>query len=422
MKITEIELRMYGAVMDYVKKSSFMNKVLLTAFLIIINQFAIGQKRLEIGMPAPQIKFISSFPSKYQIPKDKPILIDFWATWCGPCIAGLLKTNDLIDEYSDRIEFLAMTDPTSRKVDQFVHSKKFMYHFLIDSTGQTFNDYLVKSIPQVVLIDRSGIIQWVGNGNKVSRKLLDEFLLNNTIVKNTNSYESHNNSKNQAARDSVINHDIKFIINEKEILDPEFSYSTNFKSDSFKFNSFYQSIKLTIYNLNNNQENRTIFRNCDNSIIGKRISITYETTNVDVEKEKLKLINFIGNQYGFKAGIEYIDTTVWVLSVIKNNLLQKNLSISIGKSEELTGGIYKDHDKEGNSITMINASVKLLCEYLENEFGFFCKTTYEDNAGYDFFNVDCSDQSKLFEALEKVYGIKATREDVNLPFLVVSPD
>lgn len=399
-----------------------MNKVLLTAFLIIINQIANGQKRLEIGMTAPQIKFISSFPTKYQIPKDKPILINFWATWCGPCIAGLLETNDLIDEYSDRIEFIAMTDPTSRKVDQFVHSKEFMYHFLFDSTGQTFNDYFVKSIPKVFLIDRSGIIQWVGNSSNVSRKLLDEFLLNNTIVKNTNSYESYDNSKYQAARDSVINHDIKLIINEKEILNPEFSYSTNFKSDFFKFNSFYQPIKRTIYNLNSGQENRTIFRNCDNSIIGKRISITYETTNVNVEKEKLKLINFIGNQYGFKAEIEYIDTTVWVLSVINNNLLQKNLSISIGKTEELTGGIYLGHDKDGNSLKLINASVKILCEYLENEFGFFCKTTYEDNAGYDFFNVDCSDQSKLFEVLENIYGIKATREDVNLPFLVVSPD
>ncbi|PKP23963.1 MAG: hypothetical protein CVU06_05730, partial [Bacteroidetes bacterium HGW-Bacteroidetes-22] len=111
----------------------------------------------------------------------------------------------------------------------------------------------------------------------------------------------------------------------------------------------------------------------------------------------------------------------WVLSVINNNLLQKNLSISIGKTEELSGGKYFSHDKEGNSIKLIGVSVKLLCEFLENEFRFYCKTSSEDNACYDFFNVDCSDQSKLFEALEKDYGIKATREDVNLPFLIVSP-
>ena len=171
--------------------------------------------------------------------------------------------------------------------------------------------------------------------------------------------------------------------------------------------------------MNNDQRNRTIFRNCDNTIFGKKISIIYEAKNVDVEKEKLRLINLIGIQYGFKAEIEYIDTTVWVLSVINNNLLQNNLSISIGKREGLTGGISLDHDKNSNSIKLINASLKLLCEFLENEFGFFCKTACEDKAGYDFFNVDCSDTSKLFEVLEKVYGIKAIREDVRMSFLVV---
>ena len=394
-----------------------MNKVLLTVFLIVINQFANGQQRLEIGMTAPQIKFISSFPAKYEIPKDKPILIDFWATWCGPCIAGLLETNDLIDEYSDKIEFIAMTDPTSRKVDQFVHSKNFKHNFLFDSTGQTFDEYYVKSIPTAFIIDKHGIIQWIGHGCNISRSLLDEFLRHNTVTNKKN--EVQNSLSHQATSDYLPCHNFKLIITENEM--PDSYISSEFRSDTFKINSFYESIKTTIYNLNNGQRNRTIFRNCEDSIINKKISITYEATNVNVEKEKLKLINFIGIQYGFKAEIEYIDTTLWVLSVINNNLLQKNLSISIGKTEELSGGKYFSHDKEGNSIKLIGVSVKLLCEFLENEFRFYCKTSSEDNACYDFFNVDCSDQSKLFEALEKDYGIKATREDVNLPFLIVSP-
>lgn len=408
--------------MDYVEKLSNMKKVLLATILIVITQFTNGQKLLEIGVTAPQIKFVSSFPMNYQIPKDKPILIDFWATWCGPCIAGLLETNDLIDEYSDRIEFIAMTDPTSRKVEQFIESKKFKHKFLIDSSGQTFKDYMVKSIPTAVIIDRNGIIQWVGYGNMISKKMLDEFLLSNTILKNSNDKELQNGERKQPINDSVINHHIKLIIDEKEMLDPEFSYSSKFKSESFKFNSFYQSIKMTIYNLNNDQRNRIIFRNCDNAIIGKKISVTYEAIDVDVEKEKLKLINFIGNQYGFNAAIEFIDTTVWVLSVINSNLLQKNLSISIGKTEKLTGGTYLGRDRDANSIKLINVSVKLLCRFLENELGYFCETTYENNAGYDFFNVDCSDKSKLFEALERNYGIKATREHVKMPFLVVKTD
>jgi len=236
--------------MGFVKKTPYMNKVLLTLFFIsVISQFGNWQKHLEICKTAPQIKFISSFPDKYQIPNDKPILIDFWATWCGPCIAGLLETNDLIDEYSDKIEFIAMTDPTSRKVDQFIHSKNFKHNFLFDSTGQTFNEYFVKSIPQAFLIDRNGIIQWVGHGSKVSRNLLDEFLRNNTVT--NKSIEIKNSLINQATGNYLPSHDFNLRITENKTFDNEYSYSSNFKADTFRFNSLYQSIKNTIYYLNN---------------------------------------------------------------------------------------------------------------------------------------------------------------------------
>jgi thiol-disulfide isomerase/thioredoxin len=135
-------------------------QAILCTILILSFRMSYAQNELSIGKQAPTIQFQKAYPSEYNIPKNKPIILDFWATWCGPCVAGLIENNKLVKKYQNQIEFIAITDTTSKKVAEFIQSRNFNHTFLIDKDTQTFSGYGISAIPRAFIIDGNAVIQW----------------------------------------------------------------------------------------------------------------------------------------------------------------------------------------------------------------------------------------------------------------------
>ena len=91
--------------------------------------------------------------------KGKPLVINFWFTSCGPCIAEMSALNVLKEEYKDSgIVFLSITFDKKNQVLDFL--KKHPFYFLIIPGARQYCDHITSLYPVTLFVDRQGIIQF----------------------------------------------------------------------------------------------------------------------------------------------------------------------------------------------------------------------------------------------------------------------
>ena len=110
--------------------------------------------------------------------KGRVVLVDFWATWCAPCVATMPEMQKLHVKYESKglaVLGVSIDEDGEKKVKPFIARRNFTYPILLDA-GQTWKDYGVKAIPALFLVDRSGRIvrQWSG---KPDRKEVEKAVL-----------------------------------------------------------------------------------------------------------------------------------------------------------------------------------------------------------------------------------------------------
>lgn len=95
--------------------------------------------------------------------KNKPIIINFWATWCPPCVRELPHFEAMYKEYGDEIEFLMVNltdgyDETIEKVNTFTSDNAYTFPVYFDTKAGASVAYSIRSIPLTVLVDANGNI------------------------------------------------------------------------------------------------------------------------------------------------------------------------------------------------------------------------------------------------------------------------
>jgi peroxiredoxin len=110
-----------------------------------------------LGQPAPRLKLKQLGAGEVELPgtKDKNVIVlDFWATWCGPCRRGLPILQEVTDGYrTNGVVFYAINqEETAETIQAFLEKTGLKVSVLLDAEGKVGSLYGVNGIPQTVLI------------------------------------------------------------------------------------------------------------------------------------------------------------------------------------------------------------------------------------------------------------------------------
>lgn len=111
----------------------------------------------------------------------KPVIINFWATWCGPCKSELGAFEEMYSKYGDQVEFMMvnLTDgyrETIQSVSEFVEENSYDFPVYYDTKSSGAYAYSVYSIPFTVMVDAHGNVFNAHTG-AMSAQMLENYIV-----------------------------------------------------------------------------------------------------------------------------------------------------------------------------------------------------------------------------------------------------
>ncbi len=126
---------------------------------IFFNQ-GINEVSPPLKAPSFSLKNLDNETKSLKEYKGKVVLLNFWASWCGPCIEEMPSINNLATVTKDLdIEIVTINlGESASLVSKYYNDNNFIFEALLDSDKSIGNNYAVRSIPSTYIIDRDGNI------------------------------------------------------------------------------------------------------------------------------------------------------------------------------------------------------------------------------------------------------------------------
>ena len=98
--------------------------------------------------------------------QGRPVMVNFWATWCVPCVGEMPHIQAVYDKYStqEAVIITINTRQSAEAAKAFIASHGFNFPVLVDSQGKVAQDYRIAGIPMTFFIDAKGVIKAIKLG------------------------------------------------------------------------------------------------------------------------------------------------------------------------------------------------------------------------------------------------------------------
>lgn len=371
----------------------------ITVVLLFIAISCIGQNNVGEKIPTYIFKEILNNDKKpfNTASQNKPFIIEFWATWCSPCIPAMKKLENIQKKYSGNLEIITVSTDSRKNLNRYIENTKTNLKIAFDTLHLSLFKY--KIIPHTILVDKNGYIKAVTTPDKISDEILSDLIFGKEI----NIVDQENASKPNFVLDKEFkNNDYQFkLTSENKQLSFKNEIKKNEKGEpvSLEFNnvSIYRLL-CDIYRLSSVSK---IYEEKPFSNKNKYCFKLEQSTNFD--KKLLENAQEILNQ-NLDIKAQLVEKTVDSLYVLE--LLDKSKSPKVSTEKEkyfeFRGPYFK-----GQKITSYN-----LIEYLENEIQKPIKNKTNLEFNFDIeLNWSYADKKTLDEELKK-YGLVLKKSSI----------
>ena len=382
--------------------------IYILALLAFENIYA--QSNIKVNEKAPKINitnWIENVPEDKNL-NNKYIVLEFWATWCGPCIAAVPHMNQIQKEFNQKdLYYISITDESIAKVERSLGRIEFKSIVVTDLTKETqinFGDGIkgLEAYPLTVLIDKSGIIKWIGEPKELNSKVMLEFLSGNS-TQNTNQKIEKNLNQN----DSTAKYGFKELISNKEV--KYYFYFQETDSDkTLNYAMGTSIIELRSYKLediyNAFFKVKTDQLKLPENLKNKRFDLVYKNTE---QSENINLLeNEILRKLNLTKQTDIKPTKVNLITIHDQSLLEETL--------EKRFSAKSDAD---DKIIFTAYTIDETVNELSNIFNDVFKFNSIDATKYDFI-VGVKSKDDIVASL-KTYGLKVEEKDEEIEYVTL---
>ncbi len=127
------------------------------------------------GKSAPDF-FVQSWVTPKINTVDCVRVVEFWATWCGPCIKSIPHMNELAKHFKGKVAFVGVSGETTQKISNFMQKTPMKYGVAVDASKQMQTAISCSAIPLALVISSDNTVRWQGNPKNLTRQVIQQVL------------------------------------------------------------------------------------------------------------------------------------------------------------------------------------------------------------------------------------------------------